>query len=296
MYENIADTNGYILYLEHLKIDTKELKNEIQKEIKNKQNIFEKFWSRINELMSPNINLDNIIFEKANNYIYEHFWDEFQFDITFKLDMQSLIASKNSLIERPNIKKPTEIENGTVEEIRSIKNYVQIARFEIELVLDGYVRNNKRQHIVFQGLTPISGKNPFFEYLPSSLIWKNQFYYPDKERIIGLYKNSNSIEARYILWINSVILDKLGLKFDDYNNGLRALNKEGDVILEFRCWRDELIDNGASFVGIDSNIAKLEGCDLMLREDYFEKLGNIRFGLNFYTHKAIYNFNVIDKP
>ena len=44
-----------------------------------------------------------------------------------------------------------------------------------------------------------------------------------------------------------------------------------------------LIDNGTSFVGQDSNIAKLEGCDLMLRKDYFDKLKTIIPDVKFYT-------------
>jgi hypothetical protein len=44
-----------------------------------------------------------------------------------------------------------------------------------------------------------------------------------------------------------------------------------------------LIGNGASFVGVDSNIAKLEGCDLILREDYFDKLKKIVPNVVYYT-------------
>lgn len=284
MYENIVNSNDYIRYLDHFKIDTFDLKKEIQEEIKSKENIFEEFWNRSKELSSPNINLENIIFEKANNYTYKHLWTEFQFDITLKLDMQSLIASKNSLIERPKIKRPSQLESSSNEEIKRFGNYVQIARFENELLLGDY-RSNSVQHIIFEGLTPVEDKNPFFEYLPSIYIWSDDFYYPKEKKFFGLYKNFNGIESKYILWINSLILNHLGLKLDNWNNGLKALNNNGNIILEFRCWRDELIDNGASFVGIDSNIARLEGCDLILREDYFEKLQEILGGLFFISKK-----------
>lgn len=283
MYENIVNLNDYIRYLDHFKIDTFDLKKEIQEEIKNKQNIFEEFWNRSNELSSPNINLENIIFEKANNYLYKYLWDEFQFDITFKLDMQSLIASKNSFIERPKIKRPSEIDKGMQEGIKKIGNFVQIARFENELEI-GDFGSKKTQHILFEGLTPIDDANPFFQYLPSTLIWLDTFYDPKEEKILGLYKIFNSIEPKYILWINSLLLNNLGLKLDNWNNGLKALNNNGEIILEFRCWRDELINNGAFFVGTNSNIAQLEGCDLILREDYYDRLKDLLVGLNFYTY------------
>lgn len=38
--------------------------------------------------------------------------------------------------------------------------------------------------------------------------------------------------------------------------------------------RKDLIGNSNSFVGEDSNIAKLEGSELLLREDYFNLLKN----------------------
>ena len=288
MYEEIINTNDYIRYLEHLKIDISQLKNEIQEEIKTKQSIFEKFWNRSHELMSPNINLENTIFEKANNYLYRYLWDEFQFEITFKLDMQSLIASKNSIIERPKIKKPSQIENNSYEDIMTLDNYVQIARFENQVSFEDFGRN-KIQDIIFQGFSFSNNENPFFEYLPSALIWLNAFYYKNEDRIIGLYKNFNSIESKYVLWINSLILNDFELELDSYNSGLKALNNKGDVILEFRCWRNELIDNGASFVGVDSNIAQLEGCDLILREDYFQRLKLIFPEFKFISRKITFN-------
>lgn len=288
MYEEIINLNNYIRHLEYLKIDISQLKNEIQEEIKTKQSVFEEFWNRSNELMSPNINLENIIFEKANKYVYKYLWDEFQFDITFKLDMQSLIASKNSIIERPQIKEPSQIENSSHEKVVHFDNYVQIARFENELNFDNFGRN-KIQNIIFQGFSFSSDENPFFEYLPSALIWLNAFYYKKEDRIIGLYKNFNSVESKYVLWINSLILNDLELELDSYNSGLKAINNKGDVILKFRCWRDELIDNGASFIGINANIAQLEGCDLILREDYFYRLKLMFPELIFVSKKIILN-------
>lgn len=74
----------------------------------------------------------------------------------------------------------------------------------------------------------------------------------------------------------------LNLKLDDYKKGLRALNNEGEVILLFRRWRDQLIGKD-SFDGTNANIAKLEGCDLILRTDYFNQLKKIIPDLVFYS-------------
>lgn len=74
----------------------------------------------------------------------------------------------------------------------------------------------------------------------------------------------------------------LNLKLDDYKKGLSALNNEGEVILLFRRWRDQLIGKH-SFDGTNANIAKLEGCDLILRTDYFNQLKKIIPNLVFYS-------------
>ncbi|MDA5608535.1 hypothetical protein, partial [Pasteurella multocida] len=113
-------------------------------------------------------------------------------------------------------------------------------------------------------------------------IWTNTFF-ENKPFIQGFYGNMNSIEVPYVLWMNSELLTILELEPDDYRNGLQALNKCNEVILQFRTWRSKLIDKGASF-GINSNIAKLEGCDLLLRKSYYERLKSIIPNLVFYTY------------
>lgn len=284
MYEELINTNEYLQYLEHLGIDASVVKESIQKKIKKSKYIFETFANRSHQISSPNINLENIIFEEVNTYIFQNHKNEFQFDILFKLDMESLIATKFSTIERPAIKKPSEIYKNSLGEVNEEGDFVRIARFENELILGKY-GENILQKIIFEGLTPFKNKNPFFNYLPSSLIWQNSFYYPEEERIIGFCKKFNTIEPKYVLWINSAILFDLGLELDSCNNGLRAIDSNNDVILEFRCWRSQLIGNGASFVGQDSNIAKLEGCDLLMRKDYFNAIKQMFPNLNFYTYK-----------
>jgi hypothetical protein len=155
-------------------------------------------------------------------------------------------------------------------------NFIRIARFENEMIEDLHSFGRKGQIISFEGIIPFKiDIHPFSEKESSNNIWNNQFYSNEPIKIIGFCTIFNSIESNYILWLNSYIVDILKLKLDNFNNGLRAINKDDEVILEYRQWRDKLIDNGASFVGQDSNIAKLEGCDLILREDYFQKLNKL---------------------
>ena len=67
-------------------------------------------------------------------------------------------------------------------------------------------------------------------------------------------------------------MQHLGLTLDHQNNGLRALNHKNEVILKFRCWKEEPLGNSTSHTNIHSNISKLEGCELLLRRDYLDLL------------------------
>jgi hypothetical protein len=287
MFEWLKNTilrNDYISYLKHLDIGTDEILGNIKNRLDDKD-LFSIFENRIHTMLSPNIILENIIFEEVNRYLLKNNYplDFFKRDI--EIDIKTLVATQSSIIERPKIPKPSEVKEGFKAELLNINGFIQIARFENEMIEKENGLGREGQVIVFEGLSIFGENNPFFKGLPSSLVWDNAFYYPDYPFIIGFIKKFNSIEANNIIWINSLLQNDLGLILDDFNNGLQALNEENEVVLKFRQWRSDLIGNGASFVGQDSNIAKLEGCDLILREDYYELLRAMIPSMEFYSNK-----------
>jgi len=287
MFEKLKNTilkNDYISYLKHLGLDTSEILDNIRNRIDD-QNLFSIFENRSHSMLSPNIILENIVFEEVNNYLYSNDYDSNIFKRDIEIDIKTLIASQNSIIERPKIKKPSELEEGFKSELENENGFICIARFENEMIEKENGWGIRGQTIIFEGLSIFGEDNPLFEGLPSSLIWDNALYYPDYPFIIWFGKKFNSIEANNILWINSLLQSDLGLILDDFNNGLQALNENQEVVLKFRQWRSELVGNGASFVGQDSNISKLEGCDLILREDYYKKLKDIIPNMQFYSKK-----------
>jgi hypothetical protein len=279
MFERLKDTifkNDYIRYLKHLDIDSTEIISSIKTKLDEKD-LFDMF--------SPNIILENIIFKEVNQYLFINDYDLNLFKSDVKIDIKTLIASQNSIIERPKIQRPSEVKEGFKSELENKNGFIRIAIFENEMIEKDNGWGRQGQTIVFEGLSIFGEGNPFFEGLPSSLIWDNALYYPNYPLIIWFGKKFNSIEANNILWINSLLQSDLGLVLDDFNNGLQALNENEEVVLKFRQWRSRLVGNGASFVGQDSNIAKLEGCDLILREDYYERLKNIIPDMQFYCKK-----------
>jgi len=287
MFERLKDTilrNDYISYLKYLNINTDEILNNIKNRLDDKD-LFSIFENRIYRMLSLNIILENIIFEEVNKFLFKNNYPLNIFKRNIEIDLKTLIATQNSIIERPKISRPSEIEEGFKAELLNIDGFIQIARFENEMIEKENGLGREGQIIVFEALSVFGKKEPFFEGLPSSLIWKDAFYYSNYPFIVGFIKKFNSIEADNILWINNLLQNDLGLILDDFNNGLQAKNKDGEIVLRFRQWRSQLIGNGASFVGQDSNIAKLEGCDLILREDYYKKLKVMIPDMKFYSEK-----------
>ncbi|MEH6394671.1 hypothetical protein [Pseudoalteromonas sp.] len=285
MNKQILDSinrNKYLVYLDNLGVDIDVIKVEILENIN--EDGMDVFVNHSHQRLSPNIYLDSLVFEYVCKYLYDEYKTSVVFENEVKLDIKTIIATSRALIQRPCIQKPSDIVEGFKEPDYE-DGFRVISRFERELSENHYGERRKNKGgVIFEGLLPCKIEmNPLVEKYPSNHIWENS-YYLEEPVIQGFNANINSIEPQYVLWMNSDLLNMLGLTLDNYNNGLRALNSNDEIVLIFRCWRDQLIGNGASFVGADSNIAKLEGCDLILREDYFKELKKIIPNLVYFTY------------
>lgn len=284
MNEQILDSiirNKYLVYLDNVGIDIDAIKEEIIKNVSEDE--IELFVNRSHQRLSPNIYLDSLVFKYACKYLYSEYKTSLIFESEIKLDIKTIIATSKSLIQRPKIRKPSDVVMGFKEPDYE-DGFRMISRFERELSENNYgEKAESKGGVIFEGLLPYKIEiNPLVEKYSSNHIWENS-YYLGEPFIQGFNASINSIESQYVLWINSELLNMLGLKLDNYNEGLRALNSNDEIVLQFRCWREQLIGNGSSFVGMDSNMAKFEGCDLILREDYFNKLKTIVPNLAYYS-------------
>jgi len=284
MNEQILDSisrNKYLVYLDNVGIDIDVIKEEIIKNVnEDEMNLF---VSRSHQRLSPNVYLDSLVFKYVCKHLHDEYKSSLIFESEIKLDIKTIIATSKSLIQRPRIRKPSGVVMGFKEPDYE-DGFRVISRFERELSENNYgERGGSKGSVIFEGLLPYKIEmNPLVEKYSSNHIWENS-YYLGEPFIQGFNASMNSIESQYVLWMNSELLDMLGLKLDNYNEGLRALNSNDEIVLQFRCWREQLIGNGASFVGMDSNIAKLEGCDLILREDCFNKLKKIIPAVVYYA-------------
>lgn len=270
-----------LLYLTNIGLDIETAKNTAIESID--ENEIDFFANRSHQLLSPNVYVESLVFKHVCQYLYEEYKGSVIFENDIKLDIKTIVATSRSLIQRPNITKPSNVVEGFKEPDHK-DGFVITSRFERELITERHEgRRQQNGNTVFEGLLLYEVEiNPLVEKLQTHDIWENNYCFGEPF-IQGFNVNFNSIESQYVLWMNSELLNLLELELDNYNNGLRALNSNNEVVLTFRYWRDQLIGNGSSFVGTDSNIAKLEGCDLILREDYFNKLKKIIPDVVYYT-------------
>ncbi|RPE31426.1 hypothetical protein EC846_0891 [Acinetobacter sp. BIGb0102] len=278
---NIVRSSKYIKYLNSIGIETESIFDMVESQFD--RNIFDLFINNSEQLLSPNIYIEELVFSVLCRYLNENYSDSAIFEDDAKLDVKSIIAHSKSIIQRPKIPLPSDEILGFKEP--SVENgFVRISRFEIQLILKNYnINNYNKSVILFEGLLPVKVEtNPLRRDFSSYHIWNNSFYL-GTPFIQGLCYNMNDMGLPSILWLNSQFVTLLELRIDNYKNGLRAINKNDEVILEFRYWKDKKIGNGASFVGTNSNIPTCEGCDLILREDYYTQLKKIFPNLSFYT-------------
>ncbi len=277
-YSRVEDSvlkHDLITFLNSQNIDVTQINKNIRKNMENKGHLLDDVFSnRMFQMLSPNILLENVIFSESYKYLHKNNLHVEAHEI----DIKSLIASQNSIIPRPQISKPNSTEKGFKHYLDEESEFIRIARYENELIKDKHGIHRKGQNVIFEGITIFGERMPFIHYLPSYLIWHNAYYY--EPFVVGLIKKFNGFEFDHILWINSLLIQDLGLHLDNFNNGLRALNSADEVVLEYRQWKKDLIGNS-----IDSNIGRLEGCDLLLRKDYFEILKTYIPNLEFYTDK-----------
>lgn len=267
---NEINNNKFIVYLEEIGIEVSSLKNAILKNYNEGE--LEPFINRSKNRLSPNVYIEKLVFEEVCQYLFKEYKDSVIFEEEVKLDIKTIIATSKSLIQRPEITKPSNKISGFYEPSYE-GDFRIISRFERELSQTNYMDEIlNKGGVVFEGLLPVEIEAfPMDQESPSNGIW-NKDYCIGTPFIQGFNSNFNGLETQCVLWLNSDLINKLRLRLDHFNNGLRALNEDNEVILNFRYWRKQLIGNGVSFIGANSNIAVLEGCDLLMRDDYFNKL------------------------
>lgn len=280
--DELIENSKLIEYVRSIGIDSSEIKRSILKDFS--ENEIKWFVNSSYNVLSPNTYAENLVFRKVSSFLNKEYSDSVIFEGVGRIDLRTMIATSVSQIKRPDVELPSEMQRGFKDFSRE-GDFVTLSRFERQFIPRrfGDDEGSKTFVLLEGGLLDEIEMNPLFNFPDTDSIWSNEFCF-DIPTIQGVRTNFNSVESSCVLWINGNLMEEMGLSLDHYTNGLRALNQSGEIVLKYRYWKEELIGNGPSFVGQDANIPKLEGCDLVMRQDYFIMLQNILPSLFYYSH------------
>lgn len=249
----------------------------------NRENL-ELYGNRSHERVVRNIFFSDYILSLINTDLYNRFKRFENIDDVYdnlKIDIKSIIAQYLSSNIRPrSLKKSSEYEDRTsfTEEISNNNGWVRLAHFECELVEKNHFKLNEGK--IFGGITFQNSNKPIFPFsrhrLNMNSIWLDD--YPEFEIndtiIFTFIQKEFDIEDFKILWLNPTLLENLGIKICDFNNGLCATNIDNEIVLKFNSWCCDYIASDYSS-NIDYEIPKLDGSELLIREDYYNEICKI---------------------
>jgi hypothetical protein len=104
-------------------------------------------------------------------------------------------------------------------------------------------------------------------------VWdKNNYDYLLQDTIVFAFiQKQFQLEDFKILWLNPTIFKTLELELSNFIYGLYAFNRNNQPILKYNSWSSDYIATDYSN-DINDEIPKLDGAELLIREDYFSKI------------------------
>lgn len=256
------------------------------------------YANRIHKRYIRNLYHSNYLLELINTDLYADLYkigNSNKVIDELKIDIKLVAAQMSSNNNRPkNLIRASQLQTEFEKrEIDSIgKQWIRIGYYENELFEGDSRRDELKNYKIFGGIhfeTPVRQKFPFCQYpLESQTIWDNASEVPIDSHLINyMILHNDTLESHKILWLNPNLIAKLGLKPIHFLKGLAAENKNGELVLKYNCWRCDYVNYG-DFSSMNDEIPKLEGCELLMRRDIFEKVCSL-----FVNKPAYYILKVI---
>ncbi len=245
------------------------------------QDSIDLYLNRMHEWTVNNIYVSDYLLELINKDYYDVFKnriDEDNIHHALTIDIKTIVAQYLSLTIRPSqLKKYTDYEgiSSLTEDIQIENGWVRLGHFEYELIEQERYKLNDNK--TFGGITFHEKEKPIFPYsgyvLNMESIWNGICppYEIDDTLIFSFIQKRFQFEDFKILWLNPVLVSFLGLRVCNFISGLCAVNENNEIVLKFNSWITDYIASDYSN-DIKHEIPKLDGSELLIREDYFSKI------------------------
>lgn len=263
--------------------------------------IWDLYYDRVNKRMVSNI-------YDSNEWLYninKNFESIFQvFPVSqqkniynqMKIDSKIIIAQTNSLILRPkDIIEPIEYQSNLVKDIEITSDwFVRVMHYEKQLFTKDKYNESYKEYSVYWSVffwkevdidIEIKKLMDLHNSLDIKSIYDRDLWiFPHYEELlpISYIEKFDMLENYKILWLSNYLLDKLDLEIWPYYRGLYATNSQWEIIVKYNQWYSNYM-----WLELNKEIPKLDGAELLIRKDYFDKI------VKFHKVEPSYFINIL---
>ncbi len=185
-----------------------------------------------------------------------------------RINTNALIAQNLSFSLRPDdLTLPSQAKKLSEKyTIKSNNGWIRLAHYENELKKGDSHFELKEQRSWGNALP--SGYNNSTSLALDSL-YDDVYCLPD-DGVLFEFIQYDPLENYHLFWLNPIMLYQLGTTTSNFLDGIVGKNEKDEIVLKYNQWKSNYVGNGE--YGISEEIPRIEGTELVIREDYFEKL------------------------
>lgn len=241
----------------------------------------ELYYNRSHDISVSHVFTSDYLLKILNTELYKELisWKKVEHERLFRyasmIDIDSMLCFINSFDLRPNdLKKPYEFQGAYMKANVEKAEWVRLGHYEFCLKLKVVRRGISFKS--FGGIVFSEDESQLFPYSDYSifpmLIWeKLGVKIPIEKEIVLALLQEDPLEFYKVLWLNPTLVETLGLKVKSGNSGLIATNDANENVLKMRTWSSDYIGDDYRS-SISDEIPQLQGTDIIIRADYFDRL------------------------
>jgi len=248
------------------------------------QNNGELYGNRMYETVVPNVQGGNLLLNIINIKHYHQLKkisEQANKAIFLKGALLDLVPVKLYVqcgdLRPVSLPKPLEFQDGCSDHTATIDDgFVRVGHFEKGFGEDFGSRKTSTKS--FGGILFGEKCPEYLPYLPYQL-FPFQLWNPDLQlevlpEIVLAAIQDDPIETYSLLWLNPQLIKHLELETKLTRNGPIASNQSGDTIMKMTTWKENYLGSDLSS-GLNNEIPRLNGVQLLMRKDYFTKMCEI---------------------
>ncbi|MCI5161163.1 MAG: ATP-binding protein [Candidatus Electrothrix sp. AX5] len=234
------------------------------------------------KLVTPIVSHSNALYEIVNGQYYNSLKQvtcryQPSYTCNLRFFLEEIILQVGALTKRPSC-LPTPA-NFPLFEVNSVfspfehEGWVVLASKEKELYGERFEPKKSRESslvITCGNEPPVPGGEFYAKYFFSAHQYvNNEIDCAPRDQPICMLTIVDMLERSCIVYVSPFIIRELGLTIDPvFYKGLQTINDKGEVVIKMVTWKEDYYGD----VSDGTEVPRLEGVAVMIREDYYERL------------------------